>query len=155
MPVTLESPITGTAQTGLTTPTYTVATDTPPNAFSKQVAVTALGGTQTGVTLHSSSAPFTVAVVRPAQFKTLGVPNPSNNIIYNVGKNRWKIITRKGVTPLSGQAVQTMLVTTIVELPAGADLADAPNVRAALSFHIGTLNQNSAEIGDALVTGIL
>jgi hypothetical protein len=42
MTIALTTPVTGTAQTGLTSPTYTVVADTPPNAYSKQYAVTAL-----------------------------------------------------------------------------------------------------------------
>ena len=61
MAISLTSPITGAAVTGLTSPTYTVAVDTPPNTWSKQWAVTALGGTQTGVdTSSSASRPFTL-----------------------------------------------------------------------------------------------
>jgi hypothetical protein len=49
MSISVTSPITGGAQTGLTSPTYTVVTDTaPPGNPGKQVAVTALGGTQAG-----------------------------------------------------------------------------------------------------------
>jgi hypothetical protein len=75
-------------------------------------------------------------------------------IISNVPSNTYKLITRKGVLPLAGQPSKTMLVTTIIEVPAGSDTADAANVRAALSAHIGTLSQQSAGIGDTGVSGI-
>lgn len=52
MTISLTTPVTGAAQTGLTSPTYTHVVDTPPNAYTKQYAVTALGGTQTGVDVH-------------------------------------------------------------------------------------------------------
>jgi len=68
--------------------------------------------------------------------------------------NVYKVITRKGVTPLAGQPSRTLLITTSIEVPAGADTADAPNVRAALSAHIGTLSQQSAGIGDTGVSGV-
>jgi hypothetical protein len=48
-----------------------------------------------------------------------------------------------------------MMIRTIIEVPAGADTADAPNVRAALSMHIGSLSQASAGIGDTGVSGII
>lgn len=155
MTITVTSPITGAAQTGLTTPTYTLTADTPPNPNGKQNAVTALGGTQTGVTVHSVAAPFTVSAFRPAVFRQLGKANPVTGLIANVPKNSYKVITRKGVLPLAGQPYQTMLVTTIIDVPAGADLADAANVRAALSAHIGALSQQSAGIGDTAVSGII
>ena len=71
------SPVTGAAQTGLTTPTYTFVADVAPDANGKQVAVTALGGTQVGVTPHSVASPFTGTFVRPKSFKALGQPNPT------------------------------------------------------------------------------
>jgi hypothetical protein len=48
-----------------------------------------------------------------------------------------------------------MQITTIIDVPAGSDTADAANVRAALSAHIGALSQQSAGIGDTGVTGIV
>lgn len=155
MAVTLTSPITGAAQTGLTSPTYTHVTDVAPDSNGRQVAVTALGGTQTGVITHSVAAPFTITAVRPKVFKSLGKANPVTGLISNVPKNVYKCLTRKGVLPLAGQPYQTMLITTVIEVPAGADLADAPNVRAALSAHFGAIAQQSAGFGDTAVTGIL
>jgi len=155
MGITFTSPITGLAQTGLTSPTYTHVTDTAPDSNGRQVAVTALGGTQTGVITHSVAAPFTLTVVRPKVFKSLGKANPVTGLISNVPKNVYKFITRKGVSPLAGQPYSTMLITTIIEVPAGADLADAANVRAALSAHFGSLSQQSAGFGDTSVTGIM
>jgi hypothetical protein len=148
------SPVTGASVTGLTSPTYTIASDTAPDTNAKQVVVTALGGTQTGVTLHSISSAFTIAFWRPKVFKLLGMPD-ANGLIRDVQRNVFKLITRKGVTPLAGQPVQTMIITTVCEVPAGADLNDAANVRAALSAHGGTLAQTSVGISDTLLSGTL
>lgn len=155
MAFTLTSPVTGAAQTGFTSPTYTHVVDVAPDANGKQVAVTALGGTQTGVTIHSASNPFTCNFVKPKAFKALGQPNPSTGLITSVPRNVYKFITRKGVTPASGQPYTTMLVTTTIEVPAGADTYDAANVRAALSMHFGSIAQQSAGAGDSSVTGII
>lgn len=151
----LTSPITGAAQTGLTTPTYTHTADAAPDVTGKQVAVTALGGTQTGVTTHSMASPFTITMFRPKVFRFLGKPNPTTGLIKDVPRNSFKIITRKGVTPLAGQPYANMQITTIVDLPAGSDTADAANVRAALSAHLGALAQQSAGVGDTCVSGVL
>lgn len=148
------SPITGGAQTGFTTPTYTIAADTPPDVNAKQYAVTALGGTQAGVTVNSVSSPFTLTMFKPKVFKSLKPVN-SQNVLPDVPYNTYKVITRKGVLPLAGQAARNMMVTTIIELPAGSDVADAPNVRAALSAHVGALTAQSAGIGDTTVSGVL
>jgi hypothetical protein len=153
MTVQYTSPVTGAAQTGLTSPTYTITVDTAPAPNAKQWAITGLGGTQTGVTTHSVAAPFTISVQRPASLATLGVPNPSNGVVYNIKKNVYKIVTRKGVTVLAGQPLQTMIIRTEIEVPAGADLADPANVRAAQSLHNGTVAQVSAGLGDTTVQG--
>jgi len=155
MTMTVTSPITGGAQSGFASPTYTLTADVAPDNNGKQNAVTALGGTQSGVTTHSVAAPFTVTCIRPKSLKTLGQPNPVTGVVKNVPRNTYKVITRKGVLPLAGQPYTTMLVTTTIEVPAGADLADAANVRAALSAHIGAVWQQSAGIGDSAVSGVI
>lgn len=149
------SPVTGATQTGLTSPTYTLTTDVAPSALGKQYAVTALGGTQTNVRTSSAADPFTHTGFRPQVLKTVGVANPVTGVVGKQPMNVWKFITRKGVLPLAGQSPQQMLITTIVEVPAGADTADSVNVRAALSLHFGVANQQSSGIGDSAVTGVL
>lgn len=155
MTISVTSPVTGAAQTGLTTPTYTLTADIAPNANGKQWAVTALGGTQTGVSYHSVAAPFTISCFRPQNLKGLGKPNPVTGLIGNVENNVYKVITRKGVLPLAGQPYKNMIITTEISVPAGADLASPAEVRAALSAHIGAVSQQSAGIGDTTVSGII
>jgi hypothetical protein len=147
------SPITGTAQTGLTSPTYTVVTDTTPHATGKQVYVSALGGTQSGVLAHSVAAPFTLSMFRPKVLKTLTPVNPVTGVLRNVPMNTYKVITRKGVLPLAGQSYKNALIKTELDIPAGSDLADPLSLRAAISAHIGLLSQISSAIGDTVVTG--
>jgi hypothetical protein len=155
MTITVTSPITGAAQTGLTSPTYTHVADTAPDVNGKQVAVTALGGTQTGVTVHSVASPFTVTATRPKAFRVLGKPNPVTGLVRDVPMNQYTVLTRKGVLPLAAQPYATAMVKTIVSIPAGSDVADPANLRAMLSAHIGALSQQSAGIGDTSVSGIL
>jgi hypothetical protein len=148
------SPVTGAAQTGFTSPTYTLTSDVAPDINGKQHAVSAVGGTQSGVDANTVSRPFSLTFIRPKQLRQLGNPNPVTGVISNVPRNMYKLITRKGVLPLAGQPSQTMIITTVIEVVAGSDTADASNVRAALSLHIGALSQQSAGIGDTSVTGI-
>lgn len=156
MTISITSPITGAAQTGLTSPTYTVVSDqAPPGNPGRQVAVTALGGTQTGVTAHSVASPFTVNFTRPASPRVLGNPNPVTGVVNSVPMNTYKIITRKGVTPLAGQPFKVMNITTTVDVPAGADVADPANIRAALSAHFGAVAQQSAGFGDLTINAVL
>lgn len=149
------SPVTGATQTSFTSPTYTLTSDTAPDPAAKQHAVTALGGTQTGVTSHSVAAPFTLTFGRPKVLKTLGQPNPVTGLIASIPRNVYTFLTRKGVLPLAGQPYQTMLIRTTIEVPAGADLADPANVKAALSAHVGVLWEQSNEIGDTSLSGVV
>lgn len=155
MTVSVSSPVTGGAQTGFTSPTYTLTTDTPPNASSKQWAVTALGGTQTGVNAHDVSSPFTITVFRPSTYKRLGQPNPVTGVVSNVPKNRYEFLVRKGVLPLAGQPSSLLLARISLEIPAGSENADPANIRAALSLLFGAAWSTSAGIGDTTITGIL
>lgn len=156
MTINVTSPVTGAAQTGFTTPTYTLVTDVAPDNNGKQQAVSALGGTQAGVVVSSVSLPFTLTVTRPKALKTLGTPNPVTGVISSVPRNTYTILTRKGVQVVSAGTSPpvTMMVKTTVEVPAGSDTVDPANVRAALSLHLGALAQVSAGIGDTAVSGV-
>lgn len=155
MTINFTSPVTGSAQTGLTSPTYTLSADVAPDINGRQQAVTALGGTQTGVRTHSASDPFTITSFRPKVFQALGKPNPTTGVIKYVPMNRFRVLTRKGVLPLAGQAAVPAMIDSIFSIPAGSDTADSANLRAAMSLHFGALSQQSAGIGDTIVTGIM
>lgn len=155
MTVNVTTPVTGSAQTGFTTPAYVLTTDIAPDINGKQWAVTGLTGTQAGVTVHSASSPFTISVFRPKVYRGLGTPNPSTGVISNIPKNTYKFIVRKGMVPLAGQTPQVMVSTLTMDVPAGCDVASPSEIRAALSALIGALTQVSAGLGDTEVTGIL
>jgi hypothetical protein len=155
MSVILTSPITGGAQTGFTTPTYTHVADVAPDTNGRQVAVSAVGGTQVGVTFHSGSSPFTLMVSKPKSYKTLGKANPVTGVIANVPMNVYKFNVRKGMLPLAGQPFRTGMIQCIISIPAGADVADPANIRAMFSAFIGALTQQSAGFGDTAVSAIL
>jgi len=149
------SPVTGTAQIGLTSPTYTLTADQAPSAFGRQYAVTALGGTQTGVRTHSASDPFTIAMFRPVTFRAVSAINAATGQLFPNAKNSWKMIVRKGTLPLAGQSAQVSIFTTSFDVVAGADVADSINIRAALSLMFGVYSAQSSALGDSLVTGVL
>lgn len=155
MAVTLTSPITGSAQTGLSSPTYTHVQDIAPDNNGKQYAVTALGGTQAGVTVHSVASPFTITVARPRVFRVLGKPNPITGLVKEVPMNVYKVLVRKGVTPLTGQPFSIAWCRTEIAVPAGSDTVDPANIRAMLSAAFGAISQASAGIGDTAVSGVL
>lgn len=150
-----DSTTTGGAQTGLTSPTYDLAADTAPEVNAKQHAVVALGGTQTGVRVNTVSDPFTVTFWKPKNPRGLGNPNPVTGKYPDVPVNTYSIVIRKGVNVASSMGPQTMLIRLQIGVPAGADSYDAANVRAALSLLVGILNEESADMGDSVVTGVL
>lgn len=155
MAITFPGSITGVVMSGFTAPTYTTTADVAPDMNGKQVAITALGGTQAGVTTHSVASPFTCTYVRPKVFKALGKANPVTNVISNVPRNIHTFLTRKGVTPLAGQAASVMIIRTTIEVVAGSDTADAPNVKAGIGCHFGAAYAMGAGIGDTALTGVM
>jgi hypothetical protein len=148
----ISSPVTGAAQTGFTSATYTVVEDKAPDVNAVQYAVIELGGTQTGVSVHSASNPFTLTVTRPKVIRNLGNPD-SSGIYRKVPVNTYTVLTRKGVD-IGNTKKETSMVRTRLEIPAGADV-DAEQVRAALALHIGALTQLSASLGDMAVSGLM
>lgn len=147
--------ITGGAQTGFTAPIYNLTADIAPSQNGKQWAVTSLGGTQTGVDVNTVSKPFTISFFRPAVLKALPAANPLTGVIKTVPVNTYKLITRKGAVPGANQNPQTVRVTTIIEVPAGVDSFEPEDLKAAISAHVGALNQQSSGIGDTVVSGIM
>lgn len=156
MAITISSPVTGGAQTGFTSPTYTLSVDTAPTVFGKQWAVTALGGTQVGVRVHAASDPFTFTYVRPATYKVLGKPNPTTGLLPNVPKNTHLVIIRKGALPMAAQPSSVALLRAAFDIPAGSDTADPAQLRAMISLLAGVLAQAafSSGMGDTLVSGL-
>lgn len=155
MSYTLSGVITGAAATGFTSPTYTVTADTPPAPNAKQWAVTAIGGTQTGVDVHSVSKPFTQSVFKPIQLRSLPQVNTQTGMIKNVPVNTYKMITRKGAAPAANQMPLVPRMYTVLEIPAGTDTYEPEDLKAMISMHIGSLNANAAGIGDMAISGIM
>jgi len=148
------SPCTGAPITGFTSPTYTLVADTAPDVNGKAYAVSALGGTQTGVVVSSASIPFTLLFSRPKVLRNLGPVN-SNGVLTQVPRNVYNLSVKKGVVPLAGQPSTPALLNLRIEVPAGADTADKANLLAALSLLAGILWEQSNEIGDSIVAGTL
>lgn len=154
MSITFANPVTGGPQSGFTSPTYTGVVDQPPANNAKQIYISAAGGTQVGVTVHTVASPFTITFWRPVNLKTL--PRIGVNGQYgSVPKNDYRCIVRKGVTPASGQPAEIAMGDCRFSIPAGAETFDAPNVRAMISALVGILTQQSSGLGDTLTTGSL
>lgn len=148
------SPVVGSAVTGLTSPTYTLSADSAPVATGKQYAVTALGGTQTGVRVHSISSPFTITWFRDPQLKQLGALN-GNGQLTAVPMNKHRFVMRVGLLPLAGQAYKTGIIRVEMDIPAGAELADSAQIKAAFSCLGGVFSVNADAHYNSVSTGVI
>lgn len=146
--------ITGASVTGLATPTYTLTVDSTSAPNSRQSVVTALGGTQAGVNLHSVPNPFTITVDRPRSLRQLGKAG-LNGLITNVGRNTYGVLIRKGVLPIAGQPFQTALIRMSFEIPSGSEVNDLPNLRAMFSLAGGFLFSNANGAVDTVNNAVL
>jgi len=147
------SPVTGGAQTGLISPTYTIAADVVPSGKrGKSYVVTALGGTQTGVESNVIGNPFQSSFFSPPS--PVGTPTLSATTgqPVRVPHNVSQLVTRKGLEVAAGYRYPGN-ITTNFNIPGGAEIKDPESVRAMLSLHIGLLNQLSASLGDSLIDG--
>jgi hypothetical protein len=147
--------VTGGAQTGFTSPTYTLAVDNAVDGNVKKWVVTALGGTQSGVRVHSVSDEFSVTIVKPKLMKMIQAFSSLLPNAFKPAYNRYWIIVRKGVLPASGLVSVPNVVRIPCDIAAGSDNFDAPNVRAMVSLAVGVWNTQSAGLGDTFCNGIL
>lgn len=150
--------VTGAAVPLLTSPTYTFAKDIAKTANAVRYVVTALGGTQLGVNVHSNEIPFALTIVRPESFKK----RPKINALTGVAssptpKNRFLVLVHKGVQNVDGANGIPDEVPLRLELnvPAGAFTHDPANLEAAISMLFGFLSSKSSDVVDFLKTGLL
>lgn len=154
MTLTVSSPITGAAQTGLSSPTYSVVADSSVPTNVKAWVVSALGGTQTGVRTHTQSDPFSLQMYKPSLFKRYvqGLVNTFSS----QPKNVYGIVVRKGVLNTVGATVYDEAIARLtISIPAGSESADAANIAALMSVLGGVFWQQSAGFGDTVRTGIM
>lgn len=148
--------VSGQIVTGLTTPSYTLSPDIPPALNAKQWLVSALGGTQTGVTAHSVSFPFTVTIFRPLVPKQAPFPNRATGIIVNNPVNTYKRIVRKGgFYNTSVTQLGTMVSVDTITIPANMDAVDKPDIAAFFSMKGGFDYGNAQAFYDMTVSGLL
>lgn len=155
MTIALSNPVTGSAQTGLTSPSYNFGLDIAPTFNGKQYAVLSLGGTQTGVNVNSPGNPFTINFIRPTVLKTAGQigVNGVTPVVNN--RNKWGVTGRKGMAINSQGAIGVLVGRLEIDVPAGAENNAQAELRAFMSAFLGSLTQVSAGFGDSLVTGVV
>jgi hypothetical protein len=149
-----DSSITGGTVTGLTSPTYTQVDDLNPALNAKQKTVTALGGTQGSASANTAGEPFTMTFYKPSALKSLPVANPVTGLRGQVPTNQYKIIVRKGGEAATGVPV-TAICRMTFDIPAGMETFDPDNVKAFVSYIVGLLNEESADLADTFITGVV
>lgn len=146
------SALAGATIAGLSSPTYTAALDIN-TGNEKTLIVTALGGTQTGVSVHTNSNPFSIKVAKARQIKA--PPTASNGVLRGGGVNVFRLSLIKGVVPLSGQNPVVSLISTEIRVPAGGDVADVNSIKAALSLFWSFGYDNAQAISDMVLTNTI
>lgn len=149
--------ITGATVSGLTTPTYTLSLDQAPDTFSKQFIVSALGGTQTNVTAHSASSPFTVTAKRPKKLQSLRAANPATGLLPSgsVPKNTYSLIIRKGAAPLVNNAPEVNICRIEFSIAAGCEAYQSEQIRALASIAGGILSNQISGLSDTTIQGTI
>jgi hypothetical protein len=155
MTIALTSPVTGTAQTGFTAPTYTIVADSAVDSNVKRWIVTALGGTQVGVRVHSISDEFSVAFVKPKVTKSAPLFSSLSPQTAKVQFNRYWLIVRKGGIPASGLNAVPQIIRAPIDIAGGVDSYDAASIRGMLSLFGGVYTQLSSGLGDTLINGAM
>lgn len=149
-----DASITGGTVTGLTSPTYTQVDDIAPAQNAKQKTITALGGTQGSALANTVSEPFTATFYKPATMKQLPAANPVSGLRGQVPNNQFRLVVRKGGEAAAGVPV-TAIARLTIDVPAGMDSYDPDNIRALVSYLVGLLNEESADLADTLLTGVV
>lgn len=154
MPWSPDSSTTGGTVTGLTSPTFTLVDDTAPAVNAKQKTVSQLGGTQGSATANSVSRPFTATFYKPSVTQSLPAANPQTGLRGSIPNNQYKLIIRKGGFA-SADVPVTAIVRLTIDVPAGMDTYNADEIRSMVSFLVGLLNEESADLADTLLTGVV
>jgi hypothetical protein len=153
MPWSPDSSTTGGTITGFASPAFTLVDDIAPVVNAKQKTVSAVANVGTA-TANTASRPFTETFYKPAAFKPLPAANPVSGLRGQVPNNQYKLIIRKG-----GYAAADVPVTAIarltIDIPAGMETYNGDEVKALVSFLVGLLNEESNDLADTLVTGVL
>lgn len=156
MSLTVTSPITGVALTGLTTPTFTLASDSPPDLNSYRYVITALGGTQTGATAQTGADnPFDLTLQRAPTLRQGPSVDSLNRIIGQPGRNITRISGRKGMRVNSASSQRfPAYIRVEISIPAGAESVDPAEIKSFLSMEFGAMYNNAQGICDTVITGV-
>lgn len=154
MSLTITGTIAGTAVSSAPTPVFTATEDSSAGPNFRRWYITSTA--TSNASAHSVSKPFYIELHRPAVFKPAPQFDQTGTRIVSgpVGRNTYKIRIIKGVDAASNVPAICLFEGTF-QVPSGADVSDPGNVRAVLSLLGGLINEDSANLAETFVTGLL
>lgn len=153
MPINLTGPTAAGTTSTITGGTYTFLPDMANDNRTKVFYVSALGGTQTGATVHRGDKPKQFMVKRPSVIKTPSAYNQVSGRYGRVPKNVTRAIF-KGAADVAANQPEPLLVTTDFAIPAGAPNYDRVNVEACVLAAIAALWDQKEEIIQAIYDNV-
>lgn len=136
----------------LSAATFTFVADSANDNRTKVFALSAIGGTATGATIHSVSAPKQFMVKRPSQYAMPGGYNQVSGMYSRVPKNITRVIG-KGSCKIGANQTEVISMSLDIGIPAGASY-DAVNLEASVAMFIAGLHDQKEEIIKALQDGL-
>lgn len=153
MSINLAGPTAAITAGNLTAATYTFVSEMASDFRSKAFVLSALGGTQTGVTPHTVDAPKMFIVKKPASNAVASAYNTTTGRYGKVPKNTTRVIGKGSANVAAGQ-VETIPITLDIAIPAMAMTYDRPNVEASVLMFIAALYDQKEELIAALRDGL-
>lgn len=152
MSINLVGPTAAITTNNVIAGTYTFAEDMANDNRTRVYVVSAIGGTQTGVNLHTVDAPKQVMFKRPAQFLQPSAFNTVSGRYGRVPKNVTRVIGRGSCNVAAGQ-VEIIQMSTDIGIPAGGVTFDRANVEASVAMYIAALWDQREELIQAIYDG--
>lgn len=152
MSINLIGPTTAVTAGSLTLATYTYSTDLAPDSLTRKFVRSAIGGTQTGVSINTIDKPAEILFRRPALFKTPSGFIASANRFNTVPRNTFKIRAKCGVNVTANQ-IEQLTVNLDINVPAGAVAQDRASVDAAILSFITALYDQKTQVVQACYDG--
>lgn len=153
MAINLTGPTAAVTSSMLTTATYSFTPDMANDARSKVFVVTALGGTQTGVTTHRVDKPKRFIIKRPLQYLQPSAYNQTSGKFGKVPNNVTRAIMQ-GAADVAANQSAPLNITADFSIPAGSASYDRANVEACVMAFIAALWDQKEEICQAIYDGI-
>jgi len=155
LPIT--AAVTGAAISPLTSPSFGLSVDVPPNTNTLAYMVTGnsiAGGT---AQVHTNATPWQLRISRPANIKTLrDITRNSSGVAIKIPANNYSVTQKRSMyCNAANTEIAAGLVTTTITVPAGADQYSFVILAEMLSLQIGVLTTKLNELKALCLTGVM